>query len=67
MAALSTPADDLRGAEVLVKLPFPLGTGRDGAVVPAADEPLTLQETQVGLEFVSEGLVLVRVRVEQAK
>ena len=37
----------------------------DAAVVPAADDPLVLQEAQVGLELLPQGLVLVRVRVEQ--
>ena len=40
--------------------------GRDAAVVPAADDPLAPQQAQVGLELLPEGLVLVRVRVEQA-
>jgi hypothetical protein len=35
--------DDVRGVEVLVDLPFPLGPGPDASVVPPADETLTVQ------------------------
>ena len=38
--------------------PVPLGARLDAAVVPAADDPLSLQQAQVGLELVPEGFVL---------
>src|SRR5512135_2289282 len=45
--------------------PVPLGARLDAAVVPAADDPLGLQQAQVGLELVPEGFVLFRVREEE--
>src|SRR5271157_2276000 len=58
--------DDLGFFQVLVELTLPLLACPDSSVMPTYDIALPLQESQGLFQFVTEGLVLVGVRVEEA-
>src|SRR5208283_4782863 len=58
--------DDLGFFQVLVELSLPLLACPDPSVMPTYDIALPLQESQMLLKLVSQSLILVRVRVEQA-
>ncbi len=57
--------DDARLGHAALHLGAPVGAGADAATAPARDAPLALQQREVLLELLAEGLVLGRVTEEE--
>ena len=64
-SALTKQQDNAGLLEVLIDGPVPLGARLDTAVVPAADDPLVLQQAEMRLEPVPKRFVPLRIREEQ--